>query len=122
VLVVEDEAPVREATAEVLREAGWRVLTACNGPEALAVLDAGEAVDVLFSDVVMPGGMTGPELARMAQRLRPGIGVLLTSGYTGSALASDCDVFEVLAKPYGRADLLSRLVATKAGACRILEG
>ncbi|WP_157033820.1 ATP-binding protein [Belnapia moabensis] len=111
VLVVEDEPPVLEATAEVLREAGWRVLTARDAREAEQLLTTSQAVDVLFSDVVMPGGTSGVELARAAQRLRPGIGVLLTSGYTRTALGSDAGEFEVLAKPYERAELLARLAA-----------
>lgn len=111
VLLVEDEAPVLEATAEVLREAGWRVLTARDAREALQVVEGGEAVDVLFTDVVMPGGMTGIDLARAARRLRPGLGVLLTSGYAGAALGPDAGGFAVVVKPYESAELLARLAA-----------
>ena len=109
-LVVEDEAAVREAAAEMLREGGWRVIAAADAREALAALEAGEAVDVLFSDVVMPG-MNGPELARAARRLRPGLPVLLASGYAGVALGADWDAFDVLTKPYERDALLARLDA-----------
>ena len=108
VLVVEDEAGVREAAAEMLREGGWRVITAADAREALAALTAGEAVDALFSDVVMPG-MNGPDLARAARRLRPTLPVLLATGYAGTALGADGDAFEVLAKPYERDALLACL-------------
>jgi PAS domain S-box-containing protein len=113
VLVVEDEAAVLEATAALLREAGWRVVTSQDAPEALAVLEGGEAVDVLFSDVVMPGGMSGVELARIARRLQPGLGVLLTSGYrpadTTSEEEEEGERLELIPKPYERGALLARL-------------
>ena len=109
-LVVEDEPAVREAAAEMLREGGWRVIAAADGQEALAVLQAGEAVDVLFSDMVMPG-MDGVELARAAQRLAPGLPVLLATGYAGGggAPSGEAPAFEVLPKPYERDELLARL-------------
>ncbi|MFC7478604.1 response regulator, partial [Dankookia sp. GCM10030260] len=109
VLVVEDETAVRDTTAEMLREGGWRVLVAADAREALSALEAGEAVDVLFSDVVMPG-MNGVELVPAARRLRPGLPVLLTSGYAGAALDHE-PAFEVLPKPYERHELLARLGA-----------
>jgi CheY-like chemotaxis protein len=85
------------------------VLTARDAREAQQLLTTGQAVDVLLSDVIMPGGTTGVELARAARRMLPGIGVLLTSGYTGTALGSNGGEFEILAKPYERAELLARL-------------
>ncbi|HYZ61960.1 MAG TPA: PAS domain S-box protein, partial [Acetobacteraceae bacterium] len=111
VLVVEDDENIREVTAEVLREAGLEVLTAEDGTSALEVLERGERVDILFSDVVMPGGATGLDLARAARALRPGLCVLLTSGYGGPALSryGAEGEYEVLAKPYTRTVLLERL-------------
>jgi CheY-like chemotaxis protein len=109
VLVVEDEAAVLEATAALLREAGWRVVAAQSGPEALAVLQAGERVDVLFTDVVLPGGMSGVELIRAARRLRPGLGMLLTSGYRPTGSMPEEEGLELLPKPYERDALLARL-------------
>ena len=110
VLVVEDEAAVREIAAEMLREAGWRVISAADGREALSVLQTGEPVDVLFSDVVMPG-LNGFELARAARGMRPGLPVLLTSGYAGAAHGHEEPEFAVLQKPYERHELLRNLGA-----------
>jgi PAS domain S-box-containing protein len=119
VLVVEDDSGIRDITAEVLHDAGLHVLTAPNGPAALNVLHGPERVDLLFSDVVMPGGATGIDLARAARALRPRLAVLLTSGYGGPALsrygAAEGE-YEVLAKPYTRAVLLERLSEILAAA------
>lgn len=111
VLVAEDDAQVREVAAEMLREAGFRVLAAGDGRQALALLERGEQVDVLFSDVVMPGGMSGVQLARSARARQPGIGVLLASGYAAQALGGDAPEFELLAKPYDRDVVVRRISA-----------
>ena len=111
VLVVEDDDGIRDVTGEVLQDAGLEVLRAADGPSALEILRGAARVDVLFSDVVMPGGATGVDLARQAHALRPGLPVLLTSGYGGPSLSrygADGE-FEVLAKPYTRTVLLERL-------------
>lgn len=111
VLVVEDDDGIRDVTSEVLRDSGLQVITAANGPSALEVLRGPTRVDALFSDVVLPGGASGVELARAAHTFRPSLPVLLTSGYGGPALsryAADGD-YEVLAKPYTRAVLLERI-------------
>ena len=110
VLVAEDDTQVREVAAEMLREAGFRVLAAADGRQALALLERGENVDVLFSDVVMPGGLSGVELARRARALRPEIGVLLASGYAAEALGGKAPEFELLAKPYER-DVVVRKIS-----------
>lgn len=115
VLMVEDETPVLEATAEALRDAGWRVLTARDGVAALRILEGDEAIDVLFSDIVMPGGIGGAELARLARRLRPGIGVLLASGYSGMRQEATRDDPDLLLKPYYPEELLARLGRAVAG-------
>ena len=81
VLVVEDEARVRRMTVARLQNLGYRVLEAANGPAALACLDAHPEIDLLFTDIVMPGGMSGTELAQQARVRRPGIHVLFMSGY-----------------------------------------
>ncbi len=116
VLVVEDDDSIREITAEVLRDVGLHVLVAPDGPAALEILESSARVDVLFSDVVMPGGATGVDLAHAAHRLRPSLSILLTSGYGGPALSrygADGE-FDVLAKPYTRAVLLERLAGILA--------
>ena len=119
VLAVEDEPAVLSAVVENLTDLGYRVLEAANANEALERLRGGDRVDILFSDVVMPGGMNGVQLAVEATRLRPGLRVLLTSGYTNEALTSQqglpMDV-PVLTKPYRREDLAERLkVARRTG-------
>ena len=110
-LAVEDEPLVLASVVDNLRELGYRVLTASNAIEALDRLRDDERVDVLFSDVVMPGGMNGVQLAVEAARIRPDIRVLLTSGYADDALSVHRvpTTMPVLAKPYRREDLASRL-------------
>jgi CheY-like chemotaxis protein len=81
ILVVEDDPRVRRVSVRRLKELGYAVIEADSGPAALQVLDRGEAIDLLFTDVIMAGGMTGIDLAREAGRRRPGLKVLFTSGY-----------------------------------------
>ncbi|MEG9524189.1 MAG: MASE4 domain-containing protein [Hyphomicrobiales bacterium] len=111
VLVVEDEPAVLEMAVESLGELGYRTLTATQASEALERLGGPERIDILFSDVVMPGGMNGVQLSVEARRLRPGLRVLLTSGYTGTALdehAVPADL-PLLSKPYRRDELANKL-------------
>jgi len=95
------------------------VVSAATGPEALDILERGEAFDLLFTDVVMPGGMNGRELADAALELRPDLPVLFTSGYTEEGVVHDgrldSDV-ALLQKPYRRADLAAKIrdVLTRA--------
>jgi two-component system NtrC family sensor kinase len=114
VLVAEDDERVRTVTAETLRSAGMRVLAAEDGQAAFALLQAGEPVDVLFSDIVMPGGLNGIALAFAARRLRPGLPVLLVSGYAGTIAGGEDHGFEVIAKPYDQEAVLRRLTALAA--------
>jgi two-component system NtrC family sensor kinase len=109
VLVAEDDTQVREMVAEMLRDAGFRVLAAADGRQALELLENGQQVDVLFSDVVMPSGISGMDLARRALELHPEIGVLLASGYTGPVLGKEVPEFDILAKPYQREVLVRRI-------------
>ena len=114
VLIVEDDESVLAVTDEILKGAGYRVVAARDGHEALAILEGGQVVDLIFSDVVMPKGVSGVDLARKAQVLQPGIKVLLTSGYIGQALFGDAIAeteFELLDKPYRHAQLLARIGA-----------
>jgi signal transduction histidine kinase/CheY-like chemotaxis protein len=108
ILVVEDNDLVRSYVEKELKELGYRVIAARNAPEALAILREPREIDLLFTDVVMPGGMFGPELAKQATRLRPGLEVLFTSGYTEDpvqpldGLGGEA---RILHKPYRRTDL-----------------
>jgi CheY-like chemotaxis protein len=116
VLAVEDDEEVLELTVVALKDLGYTVLTASNARDALDILKD-QAVDVLFSDVIMPG-MNGAQLAVEASRIRPGLKVLLTSGYTAEALTKEHGVpedLEVLAKPYGHEDLARQTQAGHQG-------
>ncbi|HEX3973442.1 MAG TPA: ATP-binding protein [Stellaceae bacterium] len=108
ILVVEDEADVREVLAAELTNCGYRVLTAGDGPAALEILGQESSIDLLFSDVVMPHGMTGDVLAREAMRRRPALKILLTSGYPLSELRErqSLGAFRLLQKPYRIEELL----------------
>ena len=108
-LVVEDDQGVLALTVEMLRGLGYSVVTAPDAAKALEVLESGEAIDLLFSDVVMPGGMSGIELARLARELRPDIHVLLTSGYVGAKATLAESEFPLIDKPYERMALAQRL-------------
>ena len=108
VLVVEDDKLVRTYVLAQIDSLGYTTLSANNGAEALAVLDSGTPVDLLFTDVIMPGAMNGRDLAAEAQRRRPGLRVLFTSGYTENAIDQDGKLEQgilFLAKPYSRAEL-----------------
>jgi len=108
VLVVDDNSEVRSTAVKLLKEFGYQVLEASNGRIALEMLDAAPRVDLLFTDLIMPGGMDGKELANQAQSERPNLKVLFTSGFPGAALtngaALDVDA-PFLSKPYRKHDL-----------------
>ncbi|MEX2480371.1 MAG: response regulator [Gammaproteobacteria bacterium] len=108
ILVVEDDELVRRFARGQLRALGYRVIDAQDGRAALEILRARDDIALLFTDVVMPGGMSGRQLADAAQQLRSELGVLYTSGYTENAIVHhgrlDPGVL-LLPKPYRRADL-----------------
>jgi signal transduction histidine kinase len=111
ILVVEDDEPLRHYAIEILSELGYRVLDAPNGATALKILEA-ESVDLLFTDIVMPGGMDGRELAQAASRRWPKLKVLYTTGYTRNAIVHhgrlDAGV-HMIGKPYLLTDLSAKL-------------
>jgi len=113
VLVCEDDDDVRAYTVEVLRELGYRVLEAQDGPTALRLLERPDKrVDLLFTDVVLPGGMTGAVLADEARKLRPGLKVLFTTGYARNAIVHQGRLdrgVELITKPFSYADLAARV-------------
>jgi PAS domain S-box-containing protein len=107
ILAVDDEPEMLAVAARWLGGLGYRVVTATNAREALAWLETGEPVDLLFTDAVMPG-MDGIQLARRARELRPGLRILLTSGFTDSVLAEHSALtlhHVLLDKPYRRPEL-----------------
>lgn len=105
VLVVEDDEEVRATVVEMLSDLGYRVLKAVDAASALNVVESGIPIDVLFTDVVMPGTLKSPELARKAKERLPNLAVLFTSGYTENSIVHggrlDAGV-ELLSKPYTR--------------------
>src|SRR5665213_562487 len=107
VLVVEDDAAVRATTRGMLEDLGYSVLSAETGNAALRIIQADTALDLVFSDVVMPDGMSGVELARQIGSLRPELPVLLTSGYTAHRVIPEMPTGELalLKKPFSQADL-----------------
>lgn len=105
VLVVEDDPDVRNITVARLGEFGHHVLEADNAKAALDILGRDDAIDLLFTDIAMPGGMNGLELARQALQLRPDIRVLFVSGYASSAHTEGSTPGEFLQKPYRQEDL-----------------
>jgi CheY-like chemotaxis protein len=112
VLVVEDSAEVRRVAVNYLLAFGYRVIEAGSGPEALEQLAADATISLLFTDVIMPGGMSGPELAQRALELRPDLKVLFTSGYAETAIEGGPSVGLVgnlLSKPYRKEDLARKL-------------
>ncbi|WP_316394111.1 ATP-binding protein [Bradyrhizobium sp. 33ap4] len=112
VLVVEDDRLVRSYVLTQIESLGYTTLSANNGNEALAVLDSGAPIDLLFTDVIMPGAMNGRDLATEARKRRPGLRVLFTSGYTDDAIDQDGKLVQgilFLAKPYSRAELARML-------------
>ncbi len=113
ILVCEDDANVRAYSTEVLRELGYRVIEAGDGLSALAALDAEPgSIDLLFTDVVLPRGMTGAVLAAEAQKRRPDLKVLFTSGYARNAIVHHGRLdpgVQLLPKPFTYADLAAKV-------------
>jgi signal transduction histidine kinase len=112
ILVVEDDEEVRATVSELLRELGYDVLTARDAASALPILESGVKIDLLFTDVVMPGPLRSPELARKAKQRIPDIGILFTSGYTENAIVHGGRLdphVSLLTKPYTRRTLAARI-------------
>ena len=111
-LVVEDDADLRQLATTMISSLGYNVLEASDGASALAVLDEGAPVDLLFTDVVLPHGMNGVKLASTALAQRPDLKVLYTSGYTDNAIVINGTLdagSELITKPYRRTMLARRL-------------
>jgi CheY-like chemotaxis protein len=121
ILVVEDDEGVRAAVVDMLTDLGYRIQRAENAEAALKLLENGAAVDLLFTDVVMPGAISTREMARRAQEMHPGIRILYTSGYTQNAIVHngrlDDDAF-LLSKPYRKDELARKLRSVFAGTAR----
>jgi CheY-like chemotaxis protein len=112
ILLVEDDAALRAYTTDLLNELGYRVLSAPNAAAALAVLEREEDIDLLFTDIVMPGGVNGRQLADEAVSRRPGLKVLFTTGYTRNAIVHhgrlDAGV-QMISKPFSFDELSAKI-------------
>jgi PAS domain S-box-containing protein len=118
ILVVEDDDALRSYTVETLAELGYRVLSATRGVAALDILDSGDDIDLLFTDVVMPGGVNGRQLADEAVRRRPGLKVLFTTGYTRNAIVHHGRLdpgVQMIGKPFSIDELTRKVRAILDG-------
>ncbi len=118
VLVVEDDDDARATLAAMVTELGYRVLVAENGARALPILEQERPVNILLSDVIMPGGMSGIDLAKAARKRRPDLKVLFVSGYDRMAIAQATrydDSLKLLNKPFSLSDLGRELLALLQG-------
>ncbi|RZJ13481.1 MAG: response regulator, partial [Haliea sp.] len=117
ILVAEDDEEVRATVIEILGDLGYRILKASDAASALAIIESGVAIDLLFTDVVMPGTLRSPELARLARARLPDIAVLFTSGYTENAIVHggrlDAGV-DLIGKPYTQEALARKVRAVLA--------
>ncbi len=114
ILIVEDNPKVLKLSAERIRNLGFQIHEAKNGDEAYALLQSGLKVDVVFTDLVMPGKLNGYGLAEKVCKEFPGVKLLITSGYASDVLSNSLPhavQYDILHKPYRQADLLSRLTA-----------
>ena len=117
ILLVEDDEYVRRFAQDQLADLGYRVLPMKNGADALECLQQVPDIDLLFTDVVMPGGISGRELAEQARKLRPGLKVLYTSGYTENSIVHQGRLdkgVQLLNKPYRRIELAQKIRAVLA--------
>jgi len=113
ILLVEDEENLRRAASKMLKSLGYTVFETGSGPEALAYLNSGGQADLLFSDVVMPGGMTGVELADIVRAMWPRLRILLTSGYSEVLVRESSerldDGIHLIGKPYRKQELATKI-------------
>lgn len=106
VMVVDDEVLIRLLAAEILHDAGFEVVEACSGDEAVSLLAAGVAVDLIFTDVNMPGTVDGLALAAYAKAVHPTLPVILTSGGVAAHLLERAGPAAVVTKPYTELELV----------------
>jgi len=122
ILVAEDDPEVLATVVAMLSGLGYRVLTARDAASAMVVVESGAAIDMLFTDVVMPGSMRSPELARRVRQRSPHIAVLFTSGYTDNAIVHGGRLdegVELLSKPYSREALARKVREVLAAAAKL---
>lgn len=115
ILIVDDELMLRDVVVEALQDQGYDVLVASDGPGALEIMRGSARIDVVFSDVSMPNGMSGVELAEHAAEIRPGIRIILASGFAKGQLPSLPKDVHFLPKPYRIGQLVESLQLVMAG-------
>jgi PAS domain S-box-containing protein len=112
ILIVEDDQGVRKVTVRMLKRLGYVVIEAVNGPTAIKAIESNSAIDLIISDIVLPGGMRGTEIVNLARSLRPKLKVIFISGYTDGALMEQRDRIPdqaFLRKPFSPADLATKV-------------
>jgi CheY-like chemotaxis protein len=112
ILVVEDDTLVRNFVVAQLQSLGYKTVAAADGREAVALVTNGQPFDLLFTDVILPGGITGRQLADEVAKRRPGTKVLYTSGYTDNAIVHHGRLDEgvlLLTKPYRKSQLAQKV-------------
>ena len=120
ILVVEDDGDVRTLTVKLLEQLGYRTCQAGDGPTALNVLEEASGLALLFTDVVLPGGLSGADLALETRRRRPDIQVLFTSGYTRTTITRDGRLDAgvlLLEKPFSKAELARNVWKALTAVC-----
>jgi CheY-like chemotaxis protein len=116
ILIVEDDVDVAEVAVAILADCGYEVRLAYRAQGALDLLRQGEKVDLIFSDIVMPDGMNGLELAAQLTREHPDLPVLLATGYSDALNDAEGLGFQIIAKPYRSNELCNRIGAMLAAA------
>ncbi len=112
ILLVEDNAEIADVSKSNLEELGYRVLHAPNAAAAMAVVERDRTIDLVFSDIVMPGPMSGLDLARRLRDLRPGLPIVLTTGYNSALESAAPEGFTLLTKPYDQSTLHRAIAET----------
>ena len=119
ILVVEDQPDVRSHVERLLMRLGYTVVAASDAVSALAILKEGQTFDLLYTDIIMPGGMNGQELSKAAKEIAPGMRVLFTSGYPAAAFEhlgiEDQSSINILRKPYRAKELEDAIVKVISG-------
>jgi CheY-like chemotaxis protein len=113
---------VRTYTVDALRELGYRVLAAHDGPSAIQLLEKGVRIDLLFTDVVLPGGMTGAQVAVKARELYPDLKILFTTGYARNAIVHQGRLdkgVQLITKPFSFEDLSTKIRDVLDGLTRV---